>query len=200
VWGNSSKRDLLENYPESVREKEIIVAGNPKYPMKRISFRKSFCHAIVFLGREVYHESNIKLIELLALVASNCSIKFSIKLHPFSNKLDYEQITNKYGMLILPSDEIVLNLLTQEGFDFAVCFNTTVYYEAMYNDLLCFRYADGENENYLGLQDRFSNEKELTELIENIKNTNSNSLQEKAEALLVATVGMGINEYQKILQ
>ena len=44
------------------------------------------------------------------------------------------------------------------NYDFAIAYNTTAYYEAMYYNMVCFRYVVDENGEFNGLNDKFYDE------------------------------------------
>lgn len=198
VWGESSESDLLTNYPKTVKNKSIIVAGNAKYPLKLISLKNKFKNCIVFLARNIYDKENLELLKLIGKVSINTGIQFSVKCHPFSDENAIKIIANKYNLELLPKALTITELLNCNKYDFSICYNTTVYYEAMYYDMFCFRYVRGENENYIGLNDRFLNEMELEKLIELYRNKDLSEVSKQAEVLLTKTLGYGINKYKII--
>jgi hypothetical protein len=200
VWGESSKEDLINNYNYSIKNKNVTVVGNPKYSFKNIHLKKSFNNGVVFLGRNIYDEGNVNLLKLVGEISIKTGIKFSVKIHPFSNEDEIRKITNKYNMIFLSKDCTVFELLNNDDYDFSICFNTTVYYEAMYFNMFCFRYGVGENECFLGLDDKFQSEMELLDLINKFKSSNSELMSKTVENLLINTLGMGINKYKDILE
>lgn len=199
VWGESSKSDLLNNYFESVKGKLIIVSGNPKYPFKQIELKNIFQKCIVFLGRNIYDKENVELLKLIGKVAIETGIHFSIKCHPFSDENIIKKITDKYNLALLPKSLTISEILSCDKYDFSICYNTTVYYEAMYFSMFCFRYSIGENENYLGIDDKFHSSENLIELIHRYRNLELKAKSKEVEELLIRTLGMGINKYNQIL-
>lgn len=192
VWGKSSEENLLANYDT---KKKIVIAGNPKYPYKNISISQEFTECIVFLARPAFDEYNIKLLKLLGEKNKNCNIKFSIKAHPFSNLMKLNEICAEYDMPLLPNSVTVHTLLSSNSYNFSITYNTTVYYESMYYNLLSFRFSLGESENFDGLEDKFCSIEELDEQISKFKEKNSDNINEEIEKLLIHNLGMGINEY-----
>lgn len=198
VWGESSKIDLIENY--KIDSKKIIVAGNPKYPFVNILPKTTFKYGIVFLGRSIYDKENIILLKLLGECSEALNIKFDIKIHPLSNYKNIENICKNYNIQIVNPENTISTLLSSGLYDFSVCYNTTVYYEAMYYGLFTLRYSYLENEQYIGLEDKFIDNESFVRLINKFKNYNPFSWGREIESLLVNTLGMGINEYKKILR
>lgn len=195
VWGRSSKDNLLENYNV---KKEITISGNPKYPLKKIEISQVFTKCIVFLARPMFDEYNIKLLKLLGNKNKNGDIKFWIKAHPFSNLIEFTELCSVYEMDILPNSVTINTLLSSNDYDFSITYNTTVYYESMYYNLLSFRYSLGENEDFNGLNDKFCSIEELNTQIEKFQSINPDVINDKIEKLLVHNLGMGINEYCKV--
>lgn len=197
VWGKSSKDDLIKNF--NFPQEKILVGGNPKYPSKKINLKTEFKSCIVLLPREIYDKSNIELLELIAEYKKNNSVKVSVKLHPSLNYQKYEGITKQFGFEICSKNYSLIDELCSDKYDFAIAYNTTAYYEAMYFNLFCLRYAMNENELFDGLEDKFSTVSDLDYIIKQFKRIDASIVDKQATKLLEATLGMGINNYAKIL-
>jgi hypothetical protein len=197
VWGKSSKNDLIKNF--SFPQEKILIGGNPKYPAKKINLKTEFKDCIVLLPRQIYDKSNMALLDLIAEYKKNNPIKVSVKLHPSLNYQKYERIANQHGFKICSKNSSLINELSTDKYDFAIAYNTTAYYEAMYFNFLCFRYTQNENELFDGLEDRFSTVSDLQNIVKRFRNTDTKILNKQATKLLEETLGVGINNYAEIL-
>jgi len=69
----------------------------------------------------------------------------------------------------------------------------------MYYNLVCLRFGQCENEQYLGLEDKFFDELTLIDAIEKFKQMNVAEINKQIANLLHYCLGMGINNYSKII-
>jgi hypothetical protein len=196
VWGKTSRADLIENYGRDTDE--IIVAGNPKYPYKKINIRNDFKKGIIFLGAAIYDEENINIIVLAGSMASRYGMHFSIKAHPYSNISLLRETALANGMTLLPQEKTIVEILQSGEYDFAIAYNTTAYFEAMYYNMICFRYAVNENGEFKGLDDKFYDEPSFNEKLQRFRKLDTNKLNEDIEQVLIDNLGMGINNYSNI--
>jgi hypothetical protein len=197
VWGSTSIKDLYDNF--NFPKERILIAGNPKYPYKRIQVKQTFKKCIVLLGRNIYHESNLEIIEILKkLIKETSNITFDLKLHPSLNTKFYKKICIGTNINVLDGNKSLLNIFKKNIYDFSIVNNSTSYYEAMYADIICLRYELSENENYKGLSDKFINTETLKNRIQYFINMDSNKLNCAVEELLISTLGMGVNNYKQI--
>ena len=198
-WGESSKSYLEPLFVAQNKNCKIIVAGNPQYPYKEINIKTTFKKGIVFLGRSIYDDSNFKLLILLSEIYKTFKIYFDIKPHPSSDIELYKNIVKEMPFSFLTRELTPINILRSGEYDFAVAYNTTTYFEAMYYDLLCFRYSLNENELYEGLDDKFSTLDEFEMKINYFKETNFSTINKIVHKVLVNNLGMGINEYNNLV-
>jgi len=197
AWGESSRDDLTKNYLNG--SFKIKIAGNPKYPSKSIVTKNTFKSCIVFLARPVYEKYNYKLLDLLGQYSQTSNIKFSIKAHPYSNQKSISELSNKYSFTLIDKNLTISKILKDSNYDFAICFNSNVYYEALYHNLITLRYSNNENEDYFGLDDKFGSCEMLTKKINEFKLTPTTKLNKEIEDLLVSSIGMGVNNYKNII-
>ncbi|MET3127332.1 hypothetical protein ABID42_002447 [Arcicella rosea] len=198
VWGDSSRNDLIQNF--GVPIERISVAGNPKYKYKSIHIKQEFRKCIVLLGRVIYQEENIEIINIIKdYVKQNPNIQFELKLHLSLNTDYYRNLCEGTSISVVDGKESLTEIFTNQNYDFAIVNNSTAYYEAMYYDLICFRYEKAENEDFLGLNDKFSDVESLQTKIKYFKELNTQILNSSVESLLLSTIGMGINKYKEIL-
>jgi hypothetical protein len=196
VWGESSKTDLINNYRRNAGT--ITVAGNAKYPYKTVNARTGFKKGIIFLGGAIYDKENEAIINLAGSIAAKHGIQFAIKAHPFSNIPVFEQAAEAKGITLLAQEKTIDEILQASEYDFAIAYNTTVYYEAMYYDMVCFRYAENENGAFNGLDDKFYDEKSFGHQLQRFKKMDLVALGSEIEKALVDNLGMGINKYSNI--
>ncbi|AEI51015.1 hypothetical protein [Runella slithyformis] len=198
VWGESSKNDLYTNF--GVSKDMIEVVGNPKYGKKSIRIKNSFSKCIVILGRKIYEETNVEVINILKnFLKQEPSIKFELKLHLSLDSSFYEKLCLDTNITVIDGKQSLTELFKYKGYDFSIVNNSTAYYEAMYYDLICFRYEPSENENFIGLNDYFHNSISLSQKIMTFKTKNLEELNEQVNNLLGDTIGMGINRYKEVL-
>jgi hypothetical protein len=196
-FGETTRGDLINDFlkPQS----DVLVAGNPKFPAKKISVKSTFKRCIVLNGFGYYDKDSEKLFNLVNQIAAKREIVFDIKPHP-SSKITEEKYKNKFWRInFLPQSISLRELLKQGDYDFAITLNTVTYYECLYYDLICLRYGIGENLNFIGLDDRFYDEQSMIEKINELKSENLYSLNSSIESLLKNTLGMGINNYNKLI-
>jgi hypothetical protein len=199
VWGSSSIKDLEDNF--NVPKEKIIVAGNPKYLQKKIDIKQSFSKCLVLLGRMIYHESNLQIIEIIKqIIDEDPNIRFDLKLHLSLDTEFYKEICHGTNITILEGTKSLIESFKDGYYDFSLVNNSTAYYEAMYYDMICFRYQVSENEFFNGLEDKFIDAYTLKQKILYFKTYNTNKLNAEVTALLRSTLGMGINNYKEILE
>jgi hypothetical protein len=196
VWGETSKSDLVINHDRDVAA--ITVAGNPKYPFKRINVGNAFKKGIIFLGAAIYDMKNAALLKLASRLAANNDIKFEAKAHPNSDMALLAEAAASANIQLLPKDRTILETLRSGNYDFAIAYNTTAYYEAMYYNMVCFRYMVDENGEFSGLNDKFYDERSFANQLIYFKEKDIHTLNKDIEHVLEANLGMGINKYQTI--
>lgn len=198
VWGKSSKLDLVENI--GFNPSKIIIGGNPKYPKKEINVKKTFKFGFILLGRNIYDNGNKEILNIAKKLSKQTDLEFKVKLHPSLDKKKYVHYCEKIGLdIIADPDKTVANILEDDQFDFAIVNNSTAYYEAMYYNIVCFRYEPDINEDYVGLNDKFTNLATLKEKIKFFSEYDSEKLNTNVNNLLVEVLGMGINNYKYYL-
>jgi hypothetical protein len=127
-------------------------------------------------------------------------VKISIKPHPHSdNLLTIQNLCDANNLEYIDIGISINELLKDNTFDFAIAYQTTTYYEAMYYGLICFRYAFKENEDYGDMEDRFVTITELENLIYKISKIDMMELTNTVTNLLVDNLGLGINRYKEII-
>jgi hypothetical protein len=197
AFSESTKGDLVRDF--GYNPSDIYIAGNPKYPSKKISIKTTFKKCIVLNGFSFYDKDFLNLLYLLNDISKEAKIQFEIKPHPTSKILSLINHTN-YSNLHFIQNRMTLNeLLYNESYDFAIAYNTVTYYECMYYNLICLRYGSNENLNFEGLNDKFYDKASFYSKLQYIKESNITTINNNISNLLVRTLGMGINRYDKYI-
>lgn len=182
-----------------IDETKMTVGGYPHdVTIKKFNKFNSFKRCLVLLARNTYHEQNVKLLNILSLVVSE--YKFCIKCHPVSDISYYTEYAALHDMEIISKDKTVNECLNNEEFDFAIAVNTSAYYEALMRGVPCLRYCDGTFRLMYGYDDVFDCIEKFYEILHNIKTAVSeDKFQENIDEMLAYTMGIGIDNYKKIL-
>lgn len=197
VWGNSSKTDLHTNF--GFPNERILIGGNPKYKHREINVKQSFKSCIVLLGRKAYDKSNLEILKIVSKLKQQLGIQVDVRLHISLSKSYYQGLCDEFNVNLANSDESLYEAFGNGKYDFALVNNSTTYYEAMYFNMLCFRYAGEENEIYTGLDDKFENTDDILLKMESFKNEDLTLLNKRVETLLVDSLGMGLNKYKETI-
>ncbi|MDR6564801.1 MULTISPECIES: hypothetical protein [unclassified Arcicella] len=199
VWGETSKHDLKVTH--KVPENIIEIAGNPKYDKKSIRLKNTFKRCVVLLGRKIYEDTNIDIVKILKdFLSIEPNVQFELKLHLSLDKTFYEGLCEGSSITVIDGKESLVELFENKGYDFSIVNNSTAYYEALYYDLICFRFLPAENEAFVGMDDHFSDANTLLERINFFKQADLTQLNTNLEQLLKDTIGMGVNRYKEILE
>lgn len=196
-WGQGFVDNDIKFYHHNYHH-EIV--GNPKYPFKNIniSFKTSSC--IVFLARKQYDSNNLRLLSVLNDYANNTKTIIYIKPHPTDNMEILRRKCAEYNFILIENNMTVMELLSSFSYGFAIAYETTAYFEAMYFNLLCFRYSFEENESYGELDNRFTSYIDLQNQVEKYSSMDLEILNSKITDCLKYEIGMGINRYAEVLR
>lgn len=137
-WGRSTKENLKEFGIDSSR---LMIFGNTKYlhnEFKKLN-KPKFQKVLVLLGRYIHHDSNMSLLKLLNEISAQSNESFYLKLHP--SLIDQ-------GLSHFYNDFYIIDTLDFGSFDTAISNNTSAYFDARLNGLLCLRYGKYETENF----------------------------------------------------
>lgn len=166
-WGQSTIDYLISKGIDGSR---LILMGNPKY--KDISIDhidQSFTRCLVLLGRQIYVPSNDKLLALLRDYnrKNNNKVLFYIKKHPFLMETDHRSFASiADNMIFLGKDHSTLEVLSSGLVNFSIAVNTTAYYESLALGKISLRWAETENEDFIGMDDKFLNMEEFESKLE----------------------------------
>ena len=179
-WGQASIDNLVENGFDPSR---LILTGNPKYKDVRIeSVNQTFSKCLVLLGRELYIETNDKLLEVLQQYnkQSGNKIIFYIKKHPFLDDSLHKQfasVNNK--MIFIGKEHSTQEILRSDLVDFTIAVNTTAYYESLALSKVSFRWVEAENEDFVGMDDKFENIIEFESRLDEFKYKPASEIKEE---------------------
>lgn len=155
-WGQSTVDYLVS---KGIDRSRLILMGNPKYKDIAIEhIDRSFKKCLVLLGRQIYIPSNDKLLALLREYnrKNNNKILFYIKKHPFLMDSDHKSFASiADNMIFLGKDHSTLEVLKSDLVNFSIAVNTTAYYESLALGKISLRWAETENEDFIGMNDKF---------------------------------------------
>lgn len=191
VWGNTSKVDLIENF--DIDEDRILITGNVKYPFKSIKIKQSFNNCIVLMGRVIYNDSNIEILKIIKKLSLLKNISFDIKLHPSLNYKEYVKSFESKNIHIIHENISLSECFITGKYDFSIVNNSTSYYESMYYNMISFRFGPGENDLFIGLDDKFDDLNSLIFKIDHYRNSDSNMINSLVENCLIENLGLGID-------
>jgi len=161
-WGQSTVDYLVS---KGIDRNRLILMGNPKY--KDISIEnveQSFTKCLVLLGRQIYVPTNDKLLALLRDYnrKNNNKILFYIKKHPFLMDSDHKSFASiADNMIFLGKEHSTLEVLKSGLVNFSIAVNTTAYYESLALGKVSLRWVETENEDFIGMDDKFLNIEEF---------------------------------------
>lgn len=194
AMSEKQKEDLVRDF--LLDENKIAIAGHSKYTGSPIPPKLTFSKCLILNGISSYDDSFIPLLPILEEISNETGIEFSIKPHPLS-KIAQRYDFSKSKISIIDKTFKINDLLSNGQYDFAITHNTSSYYECMYWGLITFRWDNGTNMQFAGLDDKFSNKNELLKKIELFKNNSNgtNSVHEEIKEILRYNMGIGINNY-----
>ncbi|MEN9919773.1 MAG: hypothetical protein RL662_2209 [Bacteroidota bacterium] len=161
-WGQSTVDYLVS---KNINQERLILMGNPKYGGIDIEHvDQSFTKCLVLLGRQIYIQSNEKLLSVLQEFNQkhNNKILFYLKKHPFLMDSDHKSFASiANNMLFVGKEHSVQEIMKSDLVNFSIAVNTTAYYESLALGKVSLRWSEAENEDFVGLDDKFSDLKEL---------------------------------------
>ena len=196
-WGDEAIRVLSKYY--GISPEKLVIAGNPKYNgINSFSFNVNFSKGMVLLGRFIYHDGNIKLLNLLSKIKKEMEIDFIIKLHPSLNTKDYKMICNQLK-LELAEDLLLSEYLKSDLFSFTISYNTGAYVESYLQNKISLRFVIEENESIKGLNDKFKDLTSFKARIRNFQEIDQQTLQSNASKMVDSTLGVSYDRYAEII-
>lgn len=190
-WGGGTINMLRK---VGVDPNKLILAGNIKYPnvdVKKFKTIKQPYNCLVLLGRLPIEQGNFKLLEILSEDQFN---KYDLRLHPSLETQRYKYYESD-NVTICSSKLTLRELLSQDGYDCAIVYNSTSYYESLSCGVPTFRFNFECSEYFEGFDDEFETLEQLHELAVNERLF----LADDVKSLLINELGMSVNNYKKIL-
>jgi len=184
-WGQSTVDYLIS---KGIEKSRLILMGNPKYKDVEIqNIDQSFTRCLVLLGRQIYVPSNDKLLALLRDYNRKYGNKilFYIKKHPFlmdSDNKSFASIAD--NMIFLGKEHSTKEVLKSGLVNFSIAVNTTAYYESLALGKVSLRWAETENEEFIGLDDKFVNMEEFEEKIRTFEDKPEDELRDEMKDII----------------
>lgn len=195
-WGNFTRNDF-EHY--GINPEKILIAGYPKeVKLTPIRKKKVFKNCLVLLGGPTYYETNSRLLDILEQVSDN--YHFNLKLHPALCVEQHAEWAAKNNGIVLSQTLLLSDCLLNDNYDFTISVNTTAYYEALMKGIPSLRFYDESFTLIPGCDfDIFSNVEELKYNLHCIQDMHLSQYQYKVNKMLEYCMGIGIDNYRKIL-
>ena len=190
------KDDLIRDW--NIPEEKIYVAGNIKYasphPMRHTPIKK----CLILGGIASYDKYLMELLQLLDVCAEKTGMKFELRPHPFSRILSYKEVSELHHIGIADTKKIITEVFSTNDYEAVIAMNTFSYYEALYFGLYTFRYANGENVVFAGMDDHFTSIEEFITLKQKYEKE-STLFEDQREKVLRFEMGVGINQYNQLV-
>lgn len=184
-WGQSTVDYMSARGMDASR---FILEGNLKYKNIEIgNIHQTFRHCLVLLGRGNYIDTNNKLLEALTKFnkQNENPIVFYIKKHPFLMDEEHKQFANiSNNMIFLGKEHSTQEILKSDLVDFSIAVNTTAYYESLALGKPCLRWSEAENEEFFGMDDKFTNIEEFSQKINLLKKMNTSEIQSEVKKVI----------------
>jgi hypothetical protein len=196
AWGNSIKDSMIR---QGVADSRFLLAGNPKYSNIDIKIKNRIKkgNVIVCLARDLYVDYNIQLLQIITELCENGFV-VNIKFHPRSNLDLYSDFLDD-RFIILPIQTTVGDIRHEIKPEFAISFNSTIYFEFYLNSIITFRFHVGENEIKSNIDDTFIDFLDLRNLIEKFNETSFDKINEDVKRMVDNCIAIGKDEYFTIL-
>lgn len=195
-WGQFS---IDEDESYGISENRLLLAGYPKnVTLQVLKTDNKYQKCMILLARDSFRETNNALLKILASLSSH--YQFCLKLHPSCDYNYYSDFVSLHQMSIIAKEKTINECLNKEEYDFCIAVNTTAYYESLMRGLPCLRFWDKSFDLTAGCNfDIFSTEKEFLDCIALLKNKSLIEYQTDINATLKYAMGIGIDNYRKIL-
>ena len=196
VWGQF----VIDSFcKEGVPKDKMEVGGYPhEVTVRQVKRTNSMKKCLVMLARRDFMEADMRLLNLLSQYTSKYD--FYLKAHPNSDFDVLDDFANTHNMKMVSKDVTINECMQEYDFNWTIAVNTTAYYESLMRGIPSLRYDDGCYVLMPGGLDSFKNAGQLDNCIEHIRqNLASGDYQKEVNDLLSYTVGVGIDNYKKIL-
>ena len=196
VWGQFVIDSFIK---EGISKDKMEVGGYPhEVKLKEIQRSNKLKKCLVMLARRDFMEADMHLLNLLSQYTEEYD--FYLKAHPNSDYDVLENFANIHNMKMVSKDVTINDCMLEYDFDWTIAVNTTAYYESLMRGIPSLRYDDGCYVLMPGGHDSFKDASQLEKCLEHIrKNLANGDYQKEVNNLLLYTVGVGIDNYKKIL-
>lgn len=183
----------------NISKNNVLIAGNPKYAFHKINAKTSMKNCLILGGGKAYDETFATMLPIINDIAEEVGVGFSLKPHPSSCILQHPVMKQCPRISIIDKQETISKLFESRKYDFAITYNTTSYYECMYYGIVPLRWGVSENLMIRGFDDKFYDKASLLNLLSKYRQMDASDLSKQFEELLVDEMGMGINNYNSII-
>jgi len=184
-WGQSTIDYLKSN---GFSDDRLIMMGNPKYKDIQIKVpERPLTRCLVLLGRNIYNETNGKLLRLLREYnrKHNNALLFYLKKHPFLLDSDHREYASVNDNLIFLGKEHSVQEVLKSGLvNFSISVNTTAYYESLALGKPSLRWAECENEEFYGMDDKFYNLSDLEKKLADLQQIPDEELEKQMKQVI----------------
>ena len=197
AWGTFMKEVFKT---AALDEERCLIAGNPKYfNNQKIQVQNQrFKKCIVCLARDIYEVENQQLLNIVSELKCN-NIEIIIKLHPRSSEEKYQKAKQAHSLLFIDKTITIEESIATFQPDFAIVYNSTVYYDYYINNIIAFRFELNEKDIPFGMDDSFNSYEELIQLIKRISASKNDELNDSINTFINRFSILGVNNYAKIL-
>lgn len=195
TWGQYTVDEYVSY---GIRENRLLVAGYPhQVTISQMKPNNKFKKCFVLLSRIAFENSNYMLLDILSKLSHQYD--FYVKLHPTCDYDKYSRFCEQNNMNIISKDTTISECLNNDLYDFGIAVNTNTYYESLIRGVPCLRFSDGTFTLMYGNNDIFSNMQELNQVLDSLINMPIEEYQKQVDVVLEYTLGMGQDNYKKIL-
>lgn len=197
VWGKHVK-DAFEKY--GIAATRMEVCGYPKEVVQiPVTCNGVFMRCLVLLAGPAAERANQGLLKILSRQARN--IRYVLKPHPASDREKLMSSLDKERFTLAPQGVLVDECLKSREYDFAICVNSTTYYEALLMGVPCFQYDDGSYMLRPDCGESFSDEQTFGEALKKIEERiRTGEYQKDVNEVLRNCLGYGIDQYAAVIR
>lgn len=198
AWGDFMKEIFTSS---GIDQGKVLIAGNPKYSdYKAINIQTiKFETGIVCLARNIYEQQNRMLLKILGKIKKENKKEIYIKFHPKNNIQNYQDLILEYGFKVIDINFSILDCVRFIKPDFAIAYNSTVYYEFYINNVFALRFTIDEKDIPFGMDDGFKDYSDLIDLLKTLESRNIDMYNEIINKFINNFFKLNTNNYNKIL-
>lgn len=197
VWGQCVK-DAFEKY--GIDAKRMEVCGYPKDVVQiPVTGKGEFKRCLVLLARPASEKANQGLLKILAQQAKG--IRYVMKPHPVSDREKLMSSLDRDRFSLVPQGMAVEECLRSREYDFAICVDSTTYYEALLMGVPCFQYDDGSYILRPDCGESFTSAETFDQALMNVgERIRSGEYQRDVDRVLRNCLGFGIDRYASVIR